>query len=527
MVKYLLSFIYWAFSFLPFFFGQEPYSFLDYYGEDPSSTIQFFQNQGQVTNLDGEVVPSILYYSKNSHPEVYIGGNTLSLVAQEPETDSTSRLHRVDLWHYQSEGWSPPLATEPTPTQHNFFFPHCGPNGITRVQGYRRVTLENIYPGIDLQVYSNANGLKFYYIIEPGVSPSLLKIQAVGVDSLVVDPTFAEMYLGSYKLILPQVIAYQMDSGNQPQLINPPVIYQDEGNDIIGFHIAGYDPNKHLILSISLPVNSNLPSIPQATENLCWSTYHGYGDNFPGSDDDESQLVKTDQAGNVFVAGDTDSFAFPTVVGTTFGLNKSKFGEKDVYVAKFDSVGVNRAGTYYGGSSFERVLDMCITSSGEVTLCGFTRSSDLDFDLFPYRGGIDGFLVKLDNNLSTLVWKTYIGGQASDECYALTVTPQGNLVIVGETGSQPNQDFPLNTINAGPNPYNQSNNSGLGDGFIMEFNPNHQLIWSTYFGGPQLDRVTGIASNSQNDLYLVGITGSSVPASSNPIANPTPCSAPS
>ncbi|MEL7006710.1 MAG: hypothetical protein AAFN93_28885 [Bacteroidota bacterium] len=178
MVKYLLSFIYWAFSFLPFFFGQEPYSFLDYYGEDPSSTIQFFQNQGQVTNLDGEVVPSILYYSKNSHPEVYIGGNTLSLVAQEPETDSTSRLHRVDLWHYQSEGWSPPLATEPTPTQHNFFFPHCGPNGITRVQGYRRVTLENIYPGIDLQVYSNANGLKFYYIIEPGVSPSLLKIQA-------------------------------------------------------------------------------------------------------------------------------------------------------------------------------------------------------------------------------------------------------------------------------------------------------------------------------------------------------------
>ncbi|HKS43332.1 MAG TPA: SBBP repeat-containing protein [Blastocatellia bacterium] len=118
-----------------------------------------------------------------------------------------------------------------------------------------------------------------------------------------------------------------------------------------------------------------------------------------------------------------------------------------------------------------------------------------------YSGNLavrDGFVLKLNQNGSALVYSTFIGGDNSDSCTGIAVDGSGNAYMVGSTSST---NFP--TANA------LQTYSGFGDAFITKLNSaGTGLIYSTYLGGSDGEAGSGIAIDSGGNAYVVGTTGS-------------------
>jgi uncharacterized protein (TIGR03437 family) len=97
------------------------------------------------------------------------------------------------------------------------------------------------------------------------------------------------------------------------------------------------------------------------------------------------------------------------------------------------------------------------------------------------------------------VYSTYLGGNLVEVGNAIAVDPLGNVYVTGVTNS-PN--FPLQ------NPI-QADNRGGNDAFITKLNPaGSALLYSTYLGGGNDDRGSGLAVDNVGTAYVTGATSS-------------------
>lgn len=232
-----------------------------------------------------------------------------------------------------------------------------------------------------------------------------------------------------------------------------------------------------------------------------------------GNGDDLGHAIAIDKDGNVYLAGYTESLDFPVTTGS---FDESYNGGRDVFVTKLDSdLSTILASTYIGGSGDEGFqwprIDMTIDQNGDVYIAGITHSVDFPvsenaFDT-TFNGGLragDGFVVKLDKNLSELLAGTYIGGIGNE--WRLSVITEGNrsVIISGETESS---DFPTT-----PGAYDKEANENeniIKDIFISKFSPDlSKLKSSTYFGGKNLEEALDIRINADGDIYAAGYTES-------------------
>jgi hypothetical protein len=157
--------------------------------------------------------------------------------------------------------------------------------------------------------------------------------------------------------------------------------------------------------------------------------------------------------------------------------------------------------SYFGGDGEEWSNDVCFTDDGGFVLSGMTRSDDLPVaNAFQseYGGGGDVFLVKVNSDFQVEFY-TYFGGSALEEPMALAVDSDGNIILAGGTSSD---NFTvMNSI--------QDELNGTSDAFIAKFSPAGSLLFSTYFGGSDFERIEDIVVDSEGNYLLVGPTGSS------------------
>jgi len=187
-----------------------------------------------------------------------------------------------------------------------------------------------------------------------------------------------------------------------------------------------------------------------------WGTYYG------GSSNEQGNGVGTDEAGNVYVTGFTESTNLMFLTGGT--AQGSLAGGRDIFVANFANNGQPGWNTYYGGANNEEGLGIAVSDAGDLLVTGFTRSSDFPvvnntgIQAAGLSGSNDAVVLFLDE-LGQADVASYYGGSASDFGRAVATDGAGVFVMTGQTNS-PN--FP--TLNAFDNAIGASD-----DAFIVRF----------------------------------------------------------
>lgn len=166
-----------------------------------------------------------------------------------------------------------------------------------------------------------------------------------------------------------------------------------------------------------------------------WATYYG------GFGDEYGYGVATDNAGNVFLSGSSDSGAGTTIatVGSFQPVNGGGFA--DAFVVKFDNAGSRQWGTYYGGSLYEQGVSCATDITGNVYLTGQTGSNTGTVMATAgshqplFGGGFnDCYLVKFDAT-GAREWGTYYGETGDDYGLVCYVDNSYNVYVGGKTST--------------------------------------------------------------------------------------------
>jgi hypothetical protein len=170
---------------------------------------------------------------------------------------------------------------------------------------------------------------------------------------------------------------------------------------------------------------------------------------------EEGNCIAIDTYGNAYLSGYTFSNDFPIIPGA---YDESHNGYSDIFISKLNRTGATLDySTYIGGTSYDFGTSITIDSNGNAYTTGVTGPS-ISFPTTAgaydtsYNGETDGFVVKLDQNGSNLIYSTFIGGNQDDGCYDIVLNKTGNIIITGSTNSL---DFPITN-----NSYDNSFNGG-------------------------------------------------------------------
>lgn len=225
-----------------------------------------------------------------------------------------------------------------------------------------------------------------------------------------------------------------------------------------------------------------------------WATYFG------GNGSEEGKACATDQTGNIFVVGMTNS---STGLATTGAHQSSLGGNWDAFIVKFNSAGSRIWATYYGGSAWD-YSEACTTDpNGNVFLAGYTQStngiSSSGAYQTSYSGNTDAILIKFNSN-GVRQWGTYYGGSSSDNGYSCATNPNGDIFLFGNTYS---------TSGIATSGSFQTFYSGGGDGFLVKFDSAGSREWGSYIGSNSSETGYSVTTNNQGNIFIAGYTGSS------------------
>ena len=224
--------------------------------------------------------------------------------------------------------------------------------------------------------------------------------------------------------------------------------------------------------------------------------------------------------GDVYVVGTTDSDSFPGVAGGADPISGAPYQEG--FVSRLNG-GLTQLiqSTFLGGSFVDQASAIAIDPvSGEVFVTGGTRSDD-----FPgVAGGADtvlsngdGFVTRLNSQLTAIVQSTYLGGDDEDGGNDIAIHPATGDVYVSGTIWMPGQstgasDFPGVAGGA------DITYGGYSEAFVAALNSGLTTIrQSTYLGGSYggtfgggatgVDTGLGIAIHPDTgDVYVTGYT---------------------
>ena len=232
----------------------------------------------------------------------------------------------------------------------------------------------------------------------------------------------------------------------------------------------------------------------------------------------------------LYVFGTTGSTNFPVTAqaydnsfngGSSISVNTSvtyPLGS-DIFISKFSADGDSLlASTFIGGSSNDGLntgqplkKNYADESRGEIIVDGQSNVyvvsctfSD-DFPTTPgsfqptYNSGKEGCVLKLDQNLSHLIWSSYMGGSGNEACYSMDLASDNSIYLCGGTTTT---DL-VTSATAVQSTYG----GGSCDGFVAHISENgDQLLQCSYLGKNNYDQCYLLKLNRNNHPYIFGQT---------------------
>ncbi len=336
----------------------------------------------------------------------------------------------------------------------------------------------DLYPGIDLELIGNAVQLQPRLIAHEGADLNAVRLSFEGSDKLELMKGYIRLIttIGKFSFPLLEVVGVPISTIGGPTLIGDQVVTP--------FHSLG--------------------DLPKFTESEQSGTYLSYSTYLGGGYIDLGNDIAVDGTGATYVVGETRSSDFPTISGA-FDITPE--GISDIFITKLSADGTNLVfSTLIGGSNYETGASVAIDESGMIYVSGSTGSSDFpttigSFDP-EYNGGYwDGFVAKLNQNGSALIYSTFLGTGNTEGVSAIAVDATGAAFVTGDTESS---GFPTT-----PGAFDSTFNGGYRDAFVTKLNPSGSvLIYSSFLGGSVTDGGVSLAFDNSGNAYIAGVTSS-------------------
>jgi gliding motility-associated-like protein len=498
---------------------------------------RFIPNRGQFeepVRYKADINGGVLFLEKDAftfHFVDYSAFNKLHVGKLTPAEDIV-RAHAYKMRFVNSSVLS--LTEEhKTSDYYNYYLGDDQSKWAGGVFAYQEITYHSLYPGIDLQLYSKEEQLKYDYIIQPGADPAMIQQQYDGVSGIKLKNGNLIIQTSLITITEMKPVAHQVIDGKK---VNVRCEFFLNGTLVTYRFPDGYDKKQTLIID----------------PTLVFASYTGStADNF-------GMTATYDSQGHLFTGGMAYNVGFPVTVGafqtttTTTGSTGANYGITDVVITKFTPNGSNLVySTYIGGGTStngtETAHSLIVNENDELFLFGVTSSANFPtttgaydetfnggtFVRFDYNGtrfdnGTDIYVSKFNVDGTALLGSTFVGGTANDgvnNVYTfmsggnsminydsltrnygdqfrgeVMVDDLGNCYIASTTRSA---DFPI----AGGF---QSAFNGMQDAVVFKMNPDlTNLEWSTFLGGSNKDAAYSIKVDENYNSYVAGGTVSS------------------
>ena len=488
--------------------------------KENAKTIRFMENKGQLDNED------VLYYFESSNGSVYIERGRIRFVAlkdtlvAEDEHESfedEGSEHAEEKKKEEEEEMEPMVlgthtfslymeGSNPTPgiklgdafaTKFNYFLGTDPKNWASGVRAAKDLTLEDVYPGIDLRLYSNADGsMEFDWVMDPGADYNKVKLHFEGQDLLSVDQDGSlrvGLRFADIKFDIPE--SYQVTENGKAGV---DFAFSKTSENTIGFTTNSViDPRYPVVIDPVLKWGTFVDANLAAFDAYLFAT----------------QVDPND--GMVYCAGGSNQ-NFPTGAAPYDAngyLNSITFTNQTQGATAYPTAAVvyriNNSGTdlvdytLYGpgslnGSNSPFIVAQALSLSANAVFVGGVTNTDIPIPAPPMtlatafdntRSNGDGFVLVFSRDLGTLNYATYLGGALFDTIGVTSIRAiSDNSFVVGMTMTGA---APAGYISAGAA---QTAAGGGTDMYIAKFSTYNTLTWGTYVGGS--------SNETFNDLEL-------------------------
>ncbi len=197
--------------------------------------------------------------------------------------------------------------------------------------------------------------------------------------------------------------------------------------------------------------------------------------------------------------------------GNTTPASAAIAGE-NAWLVKMDDTGGVIWQRSYGGSNFERFIQVYPTTDGGYIAAGYTKSTD--GDVTGNNGGSDIWVVKTDDTgaiawsrcyggsnheqMNTILW----GGGAPFMTNMMQATPDGGYVIMGTTTSD-NGDV------SGFHGGSAAGSEGYGDIWMIKIDSLGALLWQKCIGGSMNEWASTVLNTPDGGVIIGAVTSSS------------------
>lgn len=483
------------------------------YGHGPGDAAQFAENLGQWDDhirFRAAIPGGHMYVEKNCFTyNLYDEASRAALHGTGAPNPELINAHAYRVTFMEADPDTRISTGEKSEYYENFFLGNDPDKWASNVHSYEVLQYDNLYDGVDMDLYSKDGSLKYDLIVHPGSDPSDIALLYEGVELELM--TWGNLHVRTSlgDVIERKPYAYQIINGREKEVKCEYVL---DGN-VLRFEVKKYNDKYPLIID---PV-------------LVFSTFTGSTANNFGC------TATYDNAGNMYVGGTVFGGGYPTTLGAyqvTFGAPVT--GSTDMGITKFNPGGTTLVySTYLGGDGSEVPHSIVVNDNNELFIYG--TSGAPTYPVTPgcfqpgYNGGpsiawtvgygftnpngSDIVVSKLSADGTTLMASTYVGGTDND---GLNVDTQlnynygdpfrgeiiadaaGNVYIASCTESN---DFPV-TAGAPQTAY-----GGSRDGVVFKMNGNlSAMLWSTYVGGMDTDNCFSVQLSSTGDVFTTGGT---------------------
>ena len=220
--------------------------------------------------------------------------------------------------------------------------------------------------------------------------------------------------------------------------------------------------------------------------NHLWS--HSFGD----PDEQNGWCVAADPDGSLLVTG-----PFLGTIDLGGGVLTSA-GNRDIYLAKFDSDGNHIWSQSFGDPETQGSRSVIVDQAGSIVLVGnFRGSIDFGGGVLTSSGRTDVFVAKLDGDGNHL-WSQGFGDVRVERGKCVAVDSDRNVHITGY--------FERN-VNFGGG---QLQSAGAEDAYLAKFDPDGVHLWSQSFGDSVSQWGESVATDDDGHVFLAGYFSGSV-----------------